>query len=268
MFYLFAMLGGIAFCAAPVILIVAIIQSIRKKNPKKWWGIFALSLVLFVVFELIAGAVECEHEYELVDELAPTCTEQGYFKYHCEKCDRDKTDYVDELEHNMKITSRVEPTENLEGEIIRTCSRCGHEEVETVEKLEKETEIQSSESQTATTESEEETQVSNVDTSVTFDEIYKAYKENELRADDSYKYNRYRITAKVNGMSTGGLLNMTGGATLTMEIRVDSTIVFFYAEFEKEQEEALKTINVGDTITFDGECLSAGSWVDCELVTE
>ena len=39
-----------------------------------------------------------------------------------------------------------------------------------------------------------------------------------------------------------------------------------YAEFEKEQEEALKTINVGDTITFEGECLSAGTWVECELL--
>lgn len=107
-----------------------------------------------------------------------------------------------------------------------------------------------------------------VDESVTFDEIYSAYKENELRADDVYKNNRYRISAKVNGMSTGGLSNLTGGATLTMELQVDSTIVFFYAEFEKEQEDALKTINVGDTITFEGECLSAGTWVNCELVTE
>jgi hypothetical protein len=102
--------------------------------------------------------------------------------------------------------------------------------------------------------------------SVTFDEIYWAYKENELRANDTYKNNRYRITAKINGMATGGLFNWTGGATLTMEKRVGNTIVFFYAEFEKEQEEALKKVNVGDTITFEGECLSAGSWVDCEIV--
>ncbi|NLC85150.1 MAG: hypothetical protein GX749_08755, partial [Ruminococcaceae bacterium] len=69
-----------------------------------------------------------------------------------------------------------------------------------------------------------------------------------------------------NGMATGGLLNLFGGATLTMEKRVGDTIVFFYAEFEAEQEEALKEVNVGDTITFDGECLSAGSWVECEIV--
>ena len=103
---------------------------------------------------------------------------------------------------------------------------------------------------------------------VEFDEIYRAYKENELRADDTYQYNRYRITAEVNGMSTGGLLNLTGGATLTMEKKVGNTYVFFYAEFEKEQEEKLKQINVGDTITFEGKCLSAGSWSECEIITD
>lgn len=110
--------------------------------------------------------------------------------------------------------------------------------------------------------------VQDVDESVSFNEIYYAYKENELRADDVYQNNRYRITAKVNGMTTDGLFNLTGGATLTMEIQVDSITVFFYAEFERKQEEALKTINVGDTVTFEGKCLSAGTWVDCELITE
>lgn len=101
----------------------------------------------------------------------------------------------------------------------------------------------------------------------TFDEIYQAYKENELVADDLYQYNRYRVTAKINGMTNDGLFDLTGGATLTLETKVDNTIVFFYAEFEKEQEENLKTVKVGDTITFEGKCLDAGNWSECELVT-
>ena len=103
---------------------------------------------------------------------------------------------------------------------------------------------------------------------VGFDEIYREYKENELRAKETYRYNRYRITAKINGIATGGLLNLTGGAMLTMEKKVGNTTVFFYAEFEKEQEENLKAVNVGDTITFEGKCLGAGSWSDCKIITE
>ena len=52
-----------------------------------------------------------------------------------------------------------------------------------------------------------------------------------------------------------------------MEIQVDNTIVFFYAEFEKDQEDALKKVSVGDTITFEGKCLDAGNWSDCELIS-
>ena len=43
-------------------------------------------------------------------------------------------------------------------------------------------------------------------------------------------------------------------------------IVVFLAEFERDQEEALKNIKVGDEITFEGTCYSAGSWSDCELI--
>ena len=117
---------------------------------------------------------------------------------------------------------------------------------------------------------ESEPQTSEVSSAVgtaTFDEIYHAYKENELVADDLYQYNRYRVTAKINGMTNNGLFNLTGGATLTLETNVDNTIVFFYAEFEKEQEENLKTVKVGDTITFEGKCLDAVNWSECELVT-
>ena len=110
------------------------------------------------------------------------------------------------------------------------------------------------------------TQPTEVVETASYDEIYQAYKANELVADDLYKHNRYQITAKVVGIESGGLFNMTGGATLTMQIMVDNTIVFFYAEFEEEQEEDLKKIVVGDTITFEGTCLSAGSWIDCEIV--
>lgn len=103
-----------------------------------------------------------------------------------------------------------------------------------------------------------------IDTSVAFADIYREFKRNELNAKDLYNGKRYKITARINGISSSGLLNLTGGATLTMEQQVDSTIVFFTAEFEKEQEEALKELSVGDTITFTGICYG-GNFTDCEI---
>ena len=142
-------------------------------------------------------------------------------------------------EHLWVETSREEPTEEEQGISYQKCEVCGETRRWFIPKIEH---------------------------VVTFDEIYREYKSNELRADDKYKNNRYEITATINGMATGGLLNWSGGATLTMETTVDNTIVFFYASFEKEQEEALKSIDVGDEITFEGECLSAGTWIECELI--
>lgn len=262
-----AVIVGISMFVTPVLFVIWAVKKLRKKPSKKMGVATLIGAACFVVF-LFAGtytdpATYCDHEYKLVDSEVATCEKDGYEKYHCDLCDRDKTEKLKKLGHDMVEVRRVEPTYDADGEYVRKCSRCGYEEAEVLKKLEKPTEA------TKPTETEKPTEEPDeIDLSVTYDEIYKAYKENELVADDLYQYNRYRITATINGMSTSGLLNLTGGATLTMEKRVGNTRVFFYAEFEKDQEEALKTIKVGDTITFEGECLSAGMWSDCELITE
>lgn len=101
---------------------------------------------------------------------------------------------------------------------------------------------------------------------VTFDEIYRAYKDNELRANEKYQNKRYRVTAKVYSISAGSLLGFGGGATLALETTVDGTYVIMIAVFGKDQEAALKEINTGDMITFEGKCLSSLSWDNCEIV--
>lgn len=105
-----------------------------------------------------------------------------------------------------------------------------------------------------------------VDTSVTYDDIYNAYKSNELAADELYRNNRYRITATVYKIDADGLLNLTGGATITMSTEVGDDVAVIIGEFEKDQEDALKQIVVGDTITFEGKCVSDGAWMECKIV--
>lgn len=100
-----------------------------------------------------------------------------------------------------------------------------------------------------------------------FAECYSAYKENELRADETYKGNRYRLTAKVRNIQStdSSLLYWDDEIIVQFEIMVDDTHVVGEALFEKDQAESLKEINIGDTITFVGECRSAGAWIECEL---
>ena len=228
----------------PILLICLVVRALSKKPLEKIIVSLCVCcgsiIPLTILGVLTSPTTWCEHNDTIISETSPTCSEKGSIVYVCDKCEQERTDSVDKLEHDMQpIDTGLK------------CSTCGYEEItEPVE--------------TADIEPVEKTYIEGV----SFDEIYRAYKENELRADETYRYNRYRITGKVNGMTNDGLLNLTGGAMLTMEKLVGNTIVFFYAEFDRHQEEDLKLINVGDTITFEGKCLSAGSWTDCKIIKE
>lgn len=224
------------------------------------------------------GKIEWEHSDSFLIYVAETSKEE--YREYVERCaeagfnidyDKDENYYRADNEDGYSIDIDYEGFNIIRIRVDAPIEEDNYEEVLT-EPSESASEPEESVSEPVDSDSgaEENENIENdvVSENVSFEEIYKAYKENELRADEKYKNNRYRITAKVNGMETGGLFNLFGGATLTMEYRVDSTVVFFFAEFEGDQEEALKTINVGDTITYEGECLSYGSWVDCELVTD
>lgn len=255
----------ITMLTTPIFLVIWLVKKFRKEETRKAKLRTIVSAALFLVCLVVGIPTIHNHEYKMVEVEEATCEEAGYELYRCSECGYEKKEKIEKLGHDMVETQRVDPTEDSYGEVVRECSRCGEKETEVLKKLEKEV---AEEKTPEAANPVEEPDESDVDTSVTYEEIYRAYKENELLADDLYQYNRYRITAAINGMSTGGLFNLTGGATLTMEKRVGNTRVFFYAEFEKDQEEALKTIKVGDTITFEGECISAGTWSDCELITE
>ena len=190
------------------------LKELYEKNPKNFCvylsciiiGIitFVSCVAIIVIYGI--GTEPCEHEFTIIEEIAPTYDEKG--------------------------------------KVVKECPLCGIKKTETVPALTSPSYIEG----------------------VDYEEIYRAYQENELRAKDVYQNNRYRITAQVKGMESDGLLNLTGGATLTMLIEIDNTYVFFLAEFDKDQEEALKTINVGDTITFEGKCASDELWTACEII--
>lgn len=256
-------IAAVLMFVTPILFVIWLVKIVCKKPAKKIRKIMLLGIACFFIF-LIVGtftdpATYCNHEYELIDHEAATCETNGFEKYHCKLCGRDNTETQKKLGHDMVDVRRVEPTYDTDGEYVRQCTRCGYEEREVLEKLaapieeepSKESPIQNSSAQTQ---------------EVTFEDIYLAYKENELVADDKYHGNRYEITARVDAITTSGLMNLTGGATLTMDTVVNGITVYFIAEFEKDQEDALKKIKVGEYITFKGTCLSAGMWEDCEII--
>lgn len=101
-------------------------------------------------------------------------------------------------------------------------------------------------------------------TAIDFNAVYKEYKSNEVRAEETYGNKRYRVTGTVNGLTDSGLANLFGGATVTLVRQVGNTTVYFFASFSKDQKDAIMKINTGDEITFVGE-YSKMSFYSCEL---
>ena len=101
-------------------------------------------------------------------------------------------------------------------------------------------------------------------TSIDFNAVYKEYKSNEVRAEETYGNKRYRVTGTVNALTDSGLTNLFGGMTVTLVRQVGNTTVYFFASFPKDQKDAIMKINTGDEITFVGE-YSKMSFYSCEL---
>lgn len=213
-------------------IIYLIVTLFRKKNRKIALVMLASFLALSILFSSLTKAFMTDNEWrKLAEEREEIVKELEYKNSELEDIISTKEDKIKDLQERVtKLKNSLEKSKsNTKNEIQNT------------------------------------TKVSNEpQTNVSFDEIYKSFKENELVAKDKYNNKYYTISAKINGIESDGLYNLTGGATLTMEYKVDNTIVFFLAEFEKEQEEKLKTIKVGDKITFTGKCYN-GAFSDCKL---
>lgn len=101
-------------------------------------------------------------------------------------------------------------------------------------------------------------------TTIDFDTVYKEYKANEVRAEETYGKKRYRVVGNVNALTDDGLMNLMGGVTVTLTRKVGNTTVFFFASFQKDQKEKIMQINAGDDITIVGEMRNL-NFFSCEI---
>ncbi len=124
------------------------------------------------------------------------------------------------------------------------------------------------------TETEKTTEA--VDTSVTYEEIYKEFNKNEIVAQKKYVGHRYCFSAKIIDIQYGnifedvfeGMFGVQKETDLTLEKQIDNTIVIFTAHFGAEQTKNFTQVSTGDTITIVGTCEDKGYFSDCALVLE
>ncbi len=71
------------------------------------------------------------HNFALVESIAPSCLALGYDRYLCVNCGKvEKRDFVDSLGHAMQQIVIRDATCEVDGKILNICSRCGLAEVE------------------------------------------------------------------------------------------------------------------------------------------
>ena len=127
-------IAGIALLLIPIALIAVIVQILRKKPKKKVIALLLGLLGVFIVFESIGVATMCKHEWVVDEENVPTCTDAGNRIFHCNICDKRKTEKIKHLGHDLSIASRVESTVQSEGSETYICSRCGYQEIKKLSK--------------------------------------------------------------------------------------------------------------------------------------
>lgn len=218
-----AVIVGISMFVTPVLFVIWAVKKLRKKPSKKIGLATLIGVACFVVFLFVGAytdpATYCDHEYKLVDSEAATCEQNGYEKYHCDLCNRDKTEKLKKLGHDMVDIRRVEPTYEADGEYVRQCNHCGYEETEVLERLEKPTE--------ATKPAETEKPTENTEENYKSSCIEVSYKD-LCRYPDNYKGKALKIVIQVKQIMNDDLF----GVLKAWRVQTDNDGLGWYIDDE------------------------------------
>lgn len=99
-----------------------------------------------------------------------------------------------------------------------------------------------------------------------FATMINEYRSNEIRAKEIYENNRYEISAKIVSIERAGLREAYSGYNVNMTIDLDDEEFSICANFQGDFKEDIMKLNIGDTLTFTGECVSPSLWYDCTIV--
>ena len=131
-----ALLCGLCMLSLPITSIIWIILSIKKSEKKRLAKrIFLYSLIGIILTAIIvvATAETCEHSWETIVKVEPTCTEGGSTVKYCTLCNEEQEgEDVPALGHSW-IETIKEATCTERGERTKECSVCGETSTEVIE---------------------------------------------------------------------------------------------------------------------------------------
>lgn len=99
-----------------------------------------------------------------------------------------------------------------------------------------------------------------------FAEMLSEYRTNEIRAKETYKDNRYEISAEVTDIEQAGLREGYSGYNVDMVVHLADEDFSICANFQSDLKDEVMELNIGDTLTFTGKCVAPELWYNCTIV--
>ncbi len=125
-----SLLFFVCLALLPVLLGVLIVKGVKKRPLKCTAFALAATAALASAVFVWFGLNVCKHQFELVEQTASTCTQDGFALYRCALCGQEKTEVEKAFGHKMEETLYIGPTRLEDGKVVEVCTICGHERVE------------------------------------------------------------------------------------------------------------------------------------------
>ncbi len=259
-----------------VFLISKIIFSIAKKEEKKKKAgkaviisaiAFGAFLITFIVTMIVAPKFDpvgwCSHEYNVIEQQASTCTKGGYIKKICPNCNDEVIEYIDACHswtedrmiaatcsHPKQLVNKfsvcgttetveegstiphsfgdwvvsIEPTTEKEGQQERKCSVCQHIENEAIPKI------------------------SYIE--ITANDLWNAFDENEINAEQKYNGKTIRVTGIISDINSAETF-VNANVLLLVD---NSYFGCVQCNFDSKNATVLADLHKGESVTIEGTC--------------
>ncbi len=181
-------------------------------------------------FETVGDALPHSWVEDSVTEA--TCLNPKTIVNKCSACGAVKTIEVGSaIAHSFgEWNISTEPTADTEGERTSECSACHYAEIETLPKI------------------------SYIE--VTANELWLAFEENEIAAEQKYKGKTVRVTGIINDINSKGALT-----SANVLLNVDKSYFgCVQCNFSSQNAAALANVNKGDSVTIEGVCGTIASF--------
>ncbi len=256
-------LGVLCAIAVPVLFIIFIVRAIMKRS-KKWIGISAGICGFLVLPLMIAGGLLLP-KVEPADDDVSLETKENAVTTAVGGSVATKATTTEPVEittvattvppvtttTTKATTTAVPPTETTTTTKVTT----------TVPTTTAPMTTKAPKTTKATTTKPPET--TTTEPPVTFEEVYIAYQENELRASEMYEGERIRFSGTVDTIYDSFL----GTTSVWIDVYAQGQKHGVLCSFStKAQKDSLMKLNAGDYVTIEGTCVDWMSWGLCEIV--